>query len=255
MFYTYFHTRNDTGAAFYVGKGKGRRSHDCDRNQHWSRIVAKHGHTVHIAARWPTEAEAFEHEKFLIACFRDMCVPLCNMTDGGEGSSGLTWSEEARMSFSERRKAEVTPESRERSRVAALGNRHAAGHTLVHTPETKAKISEAGIGRVASLAARQKISAAKLGNKCAAGVARSAEFKAAVSARFLGKPKSPEHKAKMLGNLNCLGKQNFLGYTHTAEAKEKIGLASRSRSKESLDKQAASLRENWAKRKAAQCQN
>lgn len=214
MFYTYFHTRNDTGAVFYVGKGKGRRSHDCDRNQHWNNIVAKHGHTVHIAARWPTEAEAFEHEKFLIACFRDMSVSLCNMTDGGDGVSGL-----------------------------------------IHSEASKELIRQAGVGRIASAESKAKNSESKKGNLFALGVERTADFKEQVSARFLGKKKSVAHIAKLKGNTNCVGKQNSRGYTHTAEAKEKIGLASRSRSKESLDKQAASLRENWAKRKAAQCQS
>lgn len=59
-----------------------------DRGAHWKRVVAKHGHTVHIAALWPSEAEAFEHEKFLIACFRAMGKPLVNHTDGGGGARG-----------------------------------------------------------------------------------------------------------------------------------------------------------------------
>lgn len=98
-FYTYFHTRNDTNTVFYVGKGmpKHARAFDeYDRGVHWKRIVAKHGHTVHIAARWPTEAEAFEHEKFLIACFRDMGIKLVNLTDGGEGISGYQHTAAAR---------------------------------------------------------------------------------------------------------------------------------------------------------------
>lgn len=89
MFYTYCHVRNDTNKVFYVGKGNADRAYSCaDRNSHWKRIVAKHGHAVYIAAHWPTEAEAFEHEKFLILCFRDMGYTLANHTDGGEGASG-----------------------------------------------------------------------------------------------------------------------------------------------------------------------
>lgn len=100
-FYTYSHTRNDTGAVFYVGKGKDRRAYSkSDRNKHWQNIVAKHGHTVHIASRWSTETEAFEHEKFLIACFKDMGAALCNITDGGEGSSGHVMSVEHKANLS-----------------------------------------------------------------------------------------------------------------------------------------------------------
>ena len=77
-FYTYIHTRVDDGKVFYVGKGKGARAHSTKgRNQRWVRTAAKHGLKVDIAARWPTEAEAFDHERLLIACFRDMGHPLC----------------------------------------------------------------------------------------------------------------------------------------------------------------------------------
>ena len=93
-FYTYFHTRNDTGKVFYVGKGKGRRAHEPGRNPHWKNIVAKHGYTVHFAMTRLSEAEAFEHEKFLILCFKDMGIYLTNMTDGGEGVSGYKHTEQ-----------------------------------------------------------------------------------------------------------------------------------------------------------------
>ena len=51
-FYTYFHTRNDTGKVFYVGKGKGRRAHEPGRNPHWKNIVAKHGCEIKL---WSAE--------------------------------------------------------------------------------------------------------------------------------------------------------------------------------------------------------
>ncbi len=105
QFYTYFHTRNDTGAVFYVGKGSKARAFDCDRNAYWKNIVKKCGHTVHIASRWATEAEAFEHEKFLILCFKDLGAPLANLTDGGEGTSGWVATEEFRVKTSASSKA------------------------------------------------------------------------------------------------------------------------------------------------------
>ena len=95
-FYTYFHTRNDTKAVFYVGKGRGSRAHDFNRNTHWLRTVKKHGRTVHFAMTGLSESEAFEHEKFLILCFKDLNAPLTNMTDGGEGTSGYVQSLEVR---------------------------------------------------------------------------------------------------------------------------------------------------------------
>jgi hypothetical protein len=44
MFYTYEHIRPDTGAIFYVGKGKGSRcTEKGKRNNYWKRIVRKAG--------------------------------------------------------------------------------------------------------------------------------------------------------------------------------------------------------------------
>ena len=54
---------------------------------HWNGIVNKYGFEPKILAYWATEKEAFEHEKVLIACFKDMGYVLANKTDGGEGTS------------------------------------------------------------------------------------------------------------------------------------------------------------------------
>lgn len=99
-FYTYFHTRNDSGAVFYVGKGMGKRAHSTARNEHWHRVVAKCGHTVHMAMSNLSEDNAFSHEKLLIQCFKDMGIPLCNQTDGGEGTSGHIHNEETKKKMS-----------------------------------------------------------------------------------------------------------------------------------------------------------
>jgi hypothetical protein len=95
MHYTYLHRRESDNAPFYIGKGKGKRAWaHASRNQHWKNTVAKHGLKVEIVAEWDDEEMAFEHEKFLIACFRDMGHQLVNITDGGEGVSGFVgfWS-------------------------------------------------------------------------------------------------------------------------------------------------------------------
>lgn len=96
MFYTYAHY-TPQGRIFYIGKGtdSSRAYRFKNRNAHWNSVVAKHGKPkVEVLATWNTEKEAFEHEVLLISCFKDMGVKLCNMTDGGEGASGRTLSEE-----------------------------------------------------------------------------------------------------------------------------------------------------------------
>lgn len=102
-YYTYMHTRNDTGRPFYIGKGTARRAWDdrpSKRGAHWANVVKKHGHQVHILARWDTEQEALQHEVFLIDTMRHMGIEIVNKSDGGEGTSGYKWSEESRKKLS-----------------------------------------------------------------------------------------------------------------------------------------------------------
>ena len=100
-YYTYAHFRLDDGKCFYIGKGKSSRAWVTKgRSQFWKNVVAKHGYLVQILATWESEEEAFEHEKFLIACFRDMGHPLVNLTDGGEGVSGFKHGTEVRAKIS-----------------------------------------------------------------------------------------------------------------------------------------------------------
>jgi hypothetical protein len=101
MFCTYSHHKPD-GTLFYIGKGSVKRAHAKDnRNPHWKNIVAKHGgYKVEVLANWPTESEAFEHEKFLISCFRDLGFVLANITDGGDGISGYKHSAKTKAKLS-----------------------------------------------------------------------------------------------------------------------------------------------------------
>lgn len=105
-FYTYGHY-TDEGRLFYIGKGQGvRATCKTSRNKHWKHTVAKHGLRVEIFARWETEAEALDHEKLLISCFRDeLGVALVNCTDGGEGSSGFVMPDSTKALISESSRA------------------------------------------------------------------------------------------------------------------------------------------------------
>jgi hypothetical protein len=82
--YTYIHYRKDNNLPFYIGKGSGGRAgRVSDRNKHWHNINQNIGFYVGIVAPWETEEEAYEHETFLIDCFRDMGYKLVNYLDGG----------------------------------------------------------------------------------------------------------------------------------------------------------------------------
>lgn len=95
--YTYIHKTND-GSVFYVGKGRGRRAwvhSGRNRSQSWRDHTKAHGLQVELCGRWETELEAFEHEKFLIAFFKDMGFVLLNKTNGGGGAGGMKQSKES----------------------------------------------------------------------------------------------------------------------------------------------------------------
>ena len=130
MFYTYAHYTPE-GRLFYIGKGQGVRAYAFyQRGSHWNNIVKKYGEPkVEILADWDDEASAFEHEKFLITCCRDLDVRLCNKTDGGEGASGY----------------KHTAEQRENNRKARLG-KPVWNAGVPCREETKLKLSMAKLG-------------------------------------------------------------------------------------------------------------
>lgn len=200
MFYTYFHTRNDTQKPFYVGKGSGNRAYDSDRSTHWRSIVAKHGHTVHIAAEWPTEYEAFEHEKFLILCFKDMGLTLCNRTFGGEGTVGWIPTIENRKTTSEvtkRRWADPAYKARVSEAIkigsAAPGvseRRSKSVEAALARPEVKEKLSAAQKRLWQDPAHREKVLASRASNK------ETDEAKALRLAKTTAAQRTPEARAR-----------------------------------------------------------
>ena len=126
MFYTYAHYKTGTGEIFYIGKGKGKRylSKTGRKNPHWHSIVNKYGFTSEILANWDTEEEAFEHEKLLIACFKDMGFKLSNLTNGGDGCAGLVFTETHKQKL----------------KIARQGKTPMKGKK--HSEETRMKMSE-----------------------------------------------------------------------------------------------------------------
>lgn len=131
MIVTYAHYRLDTSQVFYIGKGSIRRAYEQrGHNKYWNAVVAKHGYKISVLANWKTDKEAFEHEKFLIACFKDLGHPLTNATDGGEGVSGWTWTDSQRIKL-----------------IAALTGRPGTFKGRKHTVETRALISQRLAGR------------------------------------------------------------------------------------------------------------
>ena len=223
VFYTYFHTRNDTGEIFYVGKGKGRRAQDTKRNKYWRAIYEKFGRTVHIYKNNLSESEAFEYERILISQLKAMRLILANFTNGGEGVSGLVFTAEHRAaiakkglgrkhskdtlekmsiaqkgrSFSTETKLKMSQSAK--ARKAREGNCFFASSTTQEQIfEWHKKSAKAQVGKTFSDEHRAKISAAGIGRVSAnKGKILPFEWRAKMSMSGKGRPKSEEHKAKI----------------------------------------------------------
>lgn len=175
-FYVYVHRKATTGAVFYVGKGTGKRAWRNEaRNNLWVKTADKYGVVVEVVHAFGDEALAFELECELILHFgrintRTGC--LVNMTDGGEGSTGQVQTDAKREKI---RAASLglkrSPEFSEACRVRMMNFRH--------TPESRAKISLAHLGKTISAEHAAAVSRAQTGRK------RSSEFIEAMSKRVV----------------------------------------------------------------------
>ena len=191
------------GRICYIGKGQeGRPRHHFrtpqkHRNKHLGRIITNAGGELHI--KWLvqglTETDALKEEVRLIAKFgRAPNGPLVNLTDGGEGVSGLKHSPETRAVLArkssgvkqsaetiEKRAAKIrgtkrrspTVEERAAHSQKIRGRKQTPqdlarqsagmkGHSVSN--ETRAKIRARHLGRVHTEEARANMSAAHIGN-------------------------------------------------------------------------------------------
>lgn len=208
-FYVYEHWRLDKDECFYVGKGFGRRAYTrrC-RNTHWKNIVSKlerlgFAYEIRIVASGLTKQAAFSLEKERIAFWRNL-VDLANITDGGEGVSGLVHSEELKQKLSFLYKGKPSP-----LRGKPLSEEH------------KKKLSESHKGQTLSLEQRSRLS------KSLTGKPRSEETKQKISQSKKGKPFSELHRRAL--SESHLGKSNG---PHSEETKLKMSLSRRAKSRE-----------------------
>jgi hypothetical protein len=147
-YYIYFHINLVSNEVFYVGKGKGRRAwRKFGRSQYWNRIVNKYGYRVDIIHENLSEKRAFDWEKLYISMFGRK--NLCNLTDGGDGSTGCIPNEETRKKL--------------RNKIV--------------TEETRKKISQSQKGRIVTEQTRKKLSQSHKGNNNWLGKTHTEETK------------------------------------------------------------------------------
>jgi hypothetical protein len=209
-FYAYVHIRPgaDAYGAFYVGKGRGRRSHDFSRrNLYHTHIINKYGPKNIDVAQMECSSEAltFDLERGLIKCLRNMGVNLVNVTDGGEGVSGLRHSEQSRAQMSAKRigKSHRKETKAKMSEISRGQANHFFGKS--HSDETKKRISETKktnptnywSGKSRSEETRKKISEALMGR---VGAKHTEASRAKISASQKGRSgpsPSEETRAKL----------------------------------------------------------
>lgn len=140
QFYVYTWYRPDKKQIFYVGKGRGKRSSNTNkRNKHFKSIIQRLDNlglasVVTIVADGLTESRAFELETELISKHKRIRDggTLCNMTDGGDGSSGVIKSKASRQ---------LTSDSIRKT---------------LSDPATRLKISQRGIKRYEDVSERRR---------------------------------------------------------------------------------------------------
>jgi hypothetical protein len=181
MFYVYAHYTSED-RLFYIGKGSKNRAHVFyNRGTHWNNVVAKHGSPiVKILAEFGIEQDAFAKEIELIKHYREQGFKLCNVTDGGEGTSGY----------------KATAEQIERNRLVHIGQpawnkgtksteKHIENNRLGHIGQV-AWNKGLTVGPIHSEEFKAKISALHKGNKWRQGLPSSAKQKATASALSKG---------------------------------------------------------------------
>lgn len=173
-FYVYVWYRAG-GVPCYVGKGHGNRArqHAIGSHNVWLMRIFRSERSEmrhEIVARGLTESEAFTLERQLIAKFgrRIHGGTLVNMTDGGEGVSGLVHSDETKLRNGQLSlQMWANPENRERI-IAAQNTgratpeyrerRRELSRAIANDPKVRARISETNRKRYTDPAERQKTS-------------------------------------------------------------------------------------------------
>lgn len=201
QFYAYIHLRPD-GIPFYVGKGSGERAYNLlsgRSNKHHRNIVLKHGSENIIVEMMhcTSEAEAFLREELAISALRAAGVKLCNLTDGGEGTSGIVRSPEARANSSVARIGKrATAETRAKmsaTRKGRVSNRKGA----VMSEEQRKKMSQIMTGYKYSDEAKKMMSLSHIGNQNSKGVKHTKERNDKIANALRGRKLSEETRKRM----------------------------------------------------------
>lgn len=237
---------------FYVGKGRGDRANFHVREANGTKInshklnkirkIIREGHDVVIRkTRLITEAEAFDKERELIKTIGRLGDggPLVNLTDGGDGVSGLVFTTSSRKKQSNSQRLRFASETEEQALL-----RRDRMLEIVHQPEVRARrgtaISEAHAARSGKEKQRtaDKLSQAwkrmspeiKEGReqkRLATLAAKSDQEKAAIAERKRATRKAKGENWERLVQSKRLNSLNARDPSEIRLTREKLGTASR----------------------------
>lgn len=205
-YYVYEHWRPDTGACFYVGKGRNKRAWKlCDRNAHHAAIRSKLislGLAVDVRV---IVTNLSEEAAYFVECDRVAFYGVENLANKTGGGRGLSNAKE---------------EVRKRIGAQKIGNKNMVGRRL--SEETRRKISDAHKGKAPNWDVINRLAEINRGNK-----------------HGLGKKASPETRAKM--SAAHAGKGQTKGFRHTEEARALMSAMRKGRKNkpESIEKTAS----------------
>jgi hypothetical protein len=128
-FYVYVFLRSTDSLAgpkyspYYVGKGKGNRAYSCQRR---GAPRPKDSNFIAFIEEGLTEAQAFALEKYCIALYGRIDLGtgvLRNLTDGGDGVSGIVFSSETIKRLSDANLGKTLPQETKDKISAAMSGR------------------------------------------------------------------------------------------------------------------------------------